>query len=412
MYRSRIVFCIITTLASLITTGIPSGNDPDNSAYNDNAFVVVSLGDSYSSGEGVPEYYGYEQDFETKINDPRWISHRSMNSWPGLLKFKELDGSLADHIDNNWYFCAMSGATTKELTNDSYKTYDCYGYNVNVPIPAQFKIFDSFPENTVDYVTLTIGGNDVGFKDVIIDAAIDAWAEIPYLNPAKLPNRLNSAWGELQNDGSIYKAIKTAYETIHNLAGADVNIIVAGYPILLEEKTTFPFYMRNQAVLINEKTHDFNGILNKIVTECQSDGIKIHFVSVEEEFKGHAAYSKKSYLNEIILLSRNDDINFEMASAASMHPNKQGIEAYARCVQRKIYEIERKQQIDNMIYNSSAFLNKKEDEIAEIFSNEVNNVITQIKNEISNRVPSIWEYILRFIEQTVEYIEKVVNESN
>ena len=72
--------------------------------------------------------------------------------------------------------------------------------------------------------------------------------------------------------------------------------------------------------------------------------MKICFVSVEEEFDGHEAYSKDPYLNGVIInvLDSNEDLNEGVGpSAYSMHPNEKGAEAYAKCVQAKIDEIEK-----------------------------------------------------------------------
>ena len=66
--------------------------------------IVVSLGDSYSSGEGNPPFYGQtdianHQDNIHKVSDERWLAHRSKMSWPSLLKFPgmEEEKTLGDY---------------------------------------------------------------------------------------------------------------------------------------------------------------------------------------------------------------------------------------------------------------------------------------------------------------------------
>ena len=55
--------------------------------------VVVSLGDSYSSGEGIEPFYGDTKRINTsivtdnKLYDKDWLAHRSTKSWPALLHF-------------------------------------------------------------------------------------------------------------------------------------------------------------------------------------------------------------------------------------------------------------------------------------------------------------------------------------
>ena len=73
-----------------------------------------------------------------------------------------------------------------------------------------------------------------------------------------------------------------------------------------------------------------------------------YFVSVEEAFDGHGAYSKNgSYINGIMKNKKYDlkeidihDLSNTLVSAYSMHPNEKGIEVYRTCVQAKIDEIE------------------------------------------------------------------------
>ncbi|MFR5069105.1 MAG: vWA domain-containing protein [Eubacteriales bacterium] len=71
--------------------------------------------------------------------------------------------------------------------------------------------------------------------------------------------------------------------------------------------------------------------------------MKICFVSVEEAFDGHGAYSNDAFLNEVHFGSKSQDLESSLIapSAYSMHPNEKGAEAYADCVQAKIDEIEK-----------------------------------------------------------------------
>ena len=59
------------------------------------AVVVVSLGDSYSSGEGIEDFYGQEKEWEQRVKDEDWLAHRSTKSWPSLLKIPKADGSTS-----------------------------------------------------------------------------------------------------------------------------------------------------------------------------------------------------------------------------------------------------------------------------------------------------------------------------
>ena len=63
---------------------------------DDDQIVVVSLGDSYSSGEGI-EPFGIKKTLTEKVNDPDWLAHRSERSWQSMLCIPGLDGYLGDY---------------------------------------------------------------------------------------------------------------------------------------------------------------------------------------------------------------------------------------------------------------------------------------------------------------------------
>ena len=77
-----------------------SGNDISvvaSASADDDTLIVVSLGDSYSSGEGIPPFYGqksgklFDKSLEERANDERWLAHRSTSSWPGRLVFSGME---------------------------------------------------------------------------------------------------------------------------------------------------------------------------------------------------------------------------------------------------------------------------------------------------------------------------------
>ncbi len=331
--------------------------------------IVVSMGDSYSSGEGVEPFYGTESMGSRSgefYESEDFLAHRSKYSWPGKLKLN--NQSLSEQKDKNWFFVASSGAETKHFkgkANKSHtrmigqkKTYKRDGVDKSKYLDAQLTIFKDLKEQglSADYVTLTIGGNDVGFTDIIAMACVEG--NIPYLCPTLLADKLNKAWHRFYHEG-IKENIRQAYNDVRNAAGKETNIIVAGYPRLVADlpvqNKSFTAY---EAKIINHSVSKFNNELENIINGLSDD--KIHFVSVEEEFKGHEAYAfKDSYINAIMPTQKYDlsefDINNPLKtvasnfSAYSMHPNKDGTEAYARCVQKKINEIENKNGRDNQI---------------------------------------------------------------
>ena len=338
------------------------------------------MGDSYSSGEGIGEetsvagspykgkgkFYDYTGDVKKDVTNSDWLAHRSEFSWPSRLIIPGVTGKLGDHhvkldvnqkpvgeTDGNckWYFVASSGATTYDLIkfneaidgkvhNGQPKEVKKLLYSKTVTLPLQIEIFDSIPAEKVDYVTLTIGGNDVGFAEIIKTAMTTG----KYFKPKKLQNQLDALWDDID----IYKArIKKTYQTIADKA-KNATILVAGYPKLIREGGNGKVlgFSADQAKRINEDVVKFNRtVLAKLVEECRSDGADIWFVEVAGAFEGHEAYSDNPMLNPAYILAKSDDLSMYPPSAYSVHPNDSGAQAYADCVNEKIKQRSRGYQI-------------------------------------------------------------------
>ena len=102
---------------------------------NGQSNIIVSLGDSYSSGEGIDDFYDSDKPLEEKIKSQDWLSHRSQNAWSGMLELPSV-GKMSEHRNQNWYFAAMSGAITanvwdtEPITRQNQKDKD-YRYKGN-----------------------------------------------------------------------------------------------------------------------------------------------------------------------------------------------------------------------------------------------------------------------------------------
>lgn len=317
--------------------------------------IMVSLGDSYSSGEGIEDFYGQNDDISEKVRNSDWIAHRSTRAWPGMLKLPGLDGTMAKHKDENWFFVAASGAKTEHLQNSYKRKYDKLGLEGTHELEPQLDVFDRINDiygvDTVDYVTLTFGGNDVGFKDIILTAGLESsylhnslfYSFGGYLVPSLLSDRLTCTWKRFYEDNGIRDNIKNAYIDIAEKAGSNANIIVAGYPKLIGAHGEGICFSVEEAYMINENVKRFNQALNEIVESCKKSEMKIHFVSVEEAFNGREPGTINPFISDVIWFEskENEDINEkDIVSSYSMHPNYDGAVAYASCVQNKIKEIE------------------------------------------------------------------------
>lgn len=363
-------------------------------ANDESPVVVVSLGDSYSSGEGIEEFYGQfksggsEVDWDDKSFKSDWLAHRSKHSWPSLLEIPGIDGTLSDYKVTGegsnwsdkcrWYFAASSGAETIHYYEKQEKQTkkDVLARPIDHTLPPQLDVFDTVEINgdTVDYVTMTIGGNDVGFSDIVTDRVAGSFFTAPSI--ADLTYRICEIWDNWDNK---YGAnIKKAYLDTYDRAGSQAYILIAGYPQLLYQDITGYNLAEVETVLISQSITEFNRRLEALVDECNSERDTDHFVfvDVESAFSGHAAYSGKynyalddpnaepdqdgPWINGVDFFANSEDLKHPAVSSSySMHPNKRGAEAYARCVNAAIEKIETKKQ--KKLQNT----NKKLDEEAE-----------------------------------------------
>lgn len=332
--KLKIVLSISFTLGLLLTITPLQSFAAEN---DENQQIVVSLGDSYSSGEGIEPFYGQEEDVSKKVQNPDWLAHRSKFCWSGMLTLPNNinNGTMSVNRDEYWFFAAASGAVTDNMLNSFRKEYKKGKYSGSYDLDPQLDVFNEIGANEVDYVTLTLGGNDAGFADIIKSCVLG----INYLNIGGLADKLNNTWDDFEKEGGIRDNLHEAYSNIAQKAGSQAQILVAGYPKLLSEDAGF-FISKSEAALVNENVSKFNKAIENIVQECSTSGIKISFVSVEEAFENHGAYSDDPYINEVMLLGSEDLEDFQIPSAYSIHPNYYGACAYAESVQAKIDELE------------------------------------------------------------------------
>lgn len=329
-----VLLCILTICISSFPLTVFA-----NEVGNANSQIIVSLGDSYSSGEGIEPFYGQDETKAQRVNNDDWLAHRSKNSWSGMLTLPSVTGTMAENRDTHWFFAAVSGAVTNNLSNVQNKEYKKGKYSGNCNLPAQLEIFETLGDKKADYVTLTLGGNDADFAGVITDVIMGS----TYLNLSGLSDKINDTWEKFYEDGGIKDCLQESYEKISQKAGAQAHIIVAGYPKLLDSSGKGFFVSKEEATIVNVAVSNFNNAIEHIVTTCSSNGLNISFVSVESAFEGHGAYSDDPYINEVIFgpkLQDQDLKDYGVSSAYSVHPNYKGAKAYAQCVQTKIDELE------------------------------------------------------------------------
>jgi|GEM_PF-2767559 len=176
----------------------------------------VAMGDSFSSGEGAPASTdpGFLPGSDT-AGPPVDKCHRS-----GQAYSEQLDGKpiLLLKLTN---FVACSGATTADLLN---------GWPASGPNTGEGQQTSVLSSNT-DVITLTIGGNDIGFGDFVTNCLFDD-CSTPAISQRFFDNVENNLVGT--SSGSQPSGLLGVYSQIKTKA-PNAKVYVLGYPQLLPE---------------------------------------------------------------------------------------------------------------------------------------------------------------------------------
>ncbi|NNG19862.1 SGNH/GDSL hydrolase family protein [Naumannella sp. ID2617S] len=247
---------------AIVALGTLAGFTP---ALADTTNDYVALGDSYSAGDGGGDY----------IIDGT-ICFRSPNSFAGQLAAKkglELD------------LQACSGAVTADM-------------------PKQYPALST----GTDFVTLTVGGNDVGFAPVVIECMKPSW----WGNCDKAVNE-----AEAKGDNVLPAKLASVYAAVKSRAPR-AKIVVAGYPRLFngQDCSWVTFFTAHEMERMNNAADRLNAQIKKAATSAG-----LTFVDVTQPFMGHAICDSQPYLHNVTALAME-----------SFHPNTAGYTAYANAI--------------------------------------------------------------------------------
>ncbi len=256
----------------------------------------VALGDSYSSGKGVEPY-------ET-VNGEVGPCYRSPGAYPSLLA----DRVAATRFES-W---ACSGAHVFQLSSRTVSTDEPpFDDPARVPPGTPYQSYLDRLDGGVSLVTLTIGGHDAGFGDVMFDCVQPFWlGTCDDLDPevqddlARLPSRLVP----------LYRSIRAK---VH----PEARVLVLGYPQLFPDDpggvcVDGGFINADERRWLNEIAIQ----LNTIIAESTGAVPGVEFVSVRDAFETHEICgSEEAYLIGASLQHPGN----------SYHPNYKGHRALA-----------------------------------------------------------------------------------
>ncbi|NUQ33304.1 MAG: SGNH/GDSL hydrolase family protein, partial [Dermatophilaceae bacterium] len=202
----------------------------------------VALGDSYSSGTGTRAY----------ISDGT-SCQRSVYAYPSLD---------AASLGLALTFRACSGATVADVTN------------------TQLSALSS----STAYVTISVGGNDAGFADVLTECAQPAWM-------SNCNGAIDGAQSIINN--TLPGRLSTLYSSIRTKA-PNAKVIVVGYPRIFngEDCNAFTWFSPTEESRLNATADLLN---SRTSTAAAARGFT--FVNPTSKFVGHAVCDSPEWLN-------------------------------------------------------------------------------------------------------------------
>jgi GDSL-like Lipase/Acylhydrolase family len=263
--------------------------------------VYAALGDSYSSGEGNGPYL-------TGSDTSTDQCHRSVEAYP------ELVASQLGFSSQDFDFVACSGAVIQ----------DQFIADPNDEEASQTGILTP----STKLVTLTVGGNNADFGQVMTLCVFSAVCEVPG-EPI-----IDHAIATMSDDSTSNPlSLAQLYMKIANLA-PNATILVLGYPRFFPQTppllcpTGVPGLDFNvlQMLWINAKIKQMDNAIQTAVSQAAATGANVEFVNTYDAFNQHEICTSDPDMYAVTAVVNRSPV------AGSFHPNQAGQAALAALV--------------------------------------------------------------------------------
>lgn len=271
----------------------------------------LAMGDSFASGEGA---WDYDEGTDFDDRDDPWPFNNGEEDHNRCRRSKHAYARLlADGNDfaGGSRFVACSGALIDDFYQPNHKETD------------EDPQLEALGED-VSLITLSVGGNNLGFAGVLIDCVTSnlkagLTGRCQEHQDAAIKERMPQVRADLVQ---LYRRLRQE--------APNARIMVVGYPALFEEKPDPS--LRNVLSApdqrwMNEVAATFNGTVASAAWEAG-----VEYVDPSAAFRGHGLGSDDPWFNDLIPKGPGAMV----ADPSSFHPNADGHAAFARLVQQQL----------------------------------------------------------------------------
>jgi hypothetical protein len=320
------------------------------------ADIVVAMGDSYSSGEGAssPEGTDYFRDSDNNGTNEGFTNacHRSKKAWALKARLASSPAtSISDRVASwdpqlDFNFIACSGAESENILPK-------YNYSTSAPPTNALgqanegqwgelsQIDRGFLDENTTLVTLSIGGNDARFADIIKKClATAATGGFPCKGSGLDGDSQNlEAATSARTHSEVPASVTTVLTQIREKA-PNATIMLMGYPALFETGSTCIGIADSDRTWLNTVATDLNAGLQSAAAAVSTPTAPVVFANPTAAFSGMNLCTNPSAINGLIFtLTPGDQVLLEVptpgpnfglnVSQQSIHPNMLGTDIYA-----------------------------------------------------------------------------------
>jgi hypothetical protein len=305
----------------------------------------AALGDSYSSGEGNREY-------ERVTDMPRGaanLCHRSVeHAYPRRVRPPGLAATVEALAGNGvagfgFEFAACSGARTSNVSRTGTAQWVSGPPDDRTQLDPARAVVDS----STDLVTLTIGGNDAHFFEIIVECVLDVACHAQIFDPLtgqtyeeyilseieRLRSPLLDLYREVRDRAAGASVLALGYPGI--VGGRECPDLILGIPFTQGARTAAQRFEPEEQAFMERARRRLNEVIDAAAADAGVIFLDDHLGrGISARFEGHEACgSGESWIRGFTLPLFNERVDPRLNSLlASLHPNERGQLELAKAV--------------------------------------------------------------------------------